>query len=79
MILGIVGFPGPLLDHDPFGITPTAGDLRIHIILPIATRWKAALSVLEVTPTDVAWKWASTSLFELCEKVVDFLRWCGNP
>lgn len=37
VIPGIVGFPASLFDHDPFGITSAAADLRIDIILSIAT------------------------------------------
>ena len=79
MISGIVGFPGPLLDHNPFGITPAAADPRVDIILPIATGRKTAFSVLEVTPTDIAWKWASASPFQLREEIVGFFRRCCKP
>ena len=74
MISGIVRFPGPLLDHNPLGITTAAADLRIDIILPIATRRKTAFSILEVTPPDIAWKWTPSSLFQLCEEIVGFFR-----
>ena len=74
VISGIVGFPGPLLDHNPLGITPAPADLRIDIILPIATRRKTAFSILEVTSPDIAWKWTPSSLFQLCEEIVGFFR-----
>ena len=79
VIPGIVGFPGPLLDHDSLGITPAAADLRVDIILPIATGRKTSFSVLEVTPADIAWKWTPSSFFQLCEEIVGFLRRCCKP
>jgi hypothetical protein len=79
VISGIVGFPGPLLDHDPFGIASAASDLRIDIILPIATRWKASFSVLEITAADIAWEWKPLSLFQLAEQIIGFPRRRGQP
>lgn len=79
VIPGIVGFPASLFDHDPFGITSAAADLRIDIILSIATGGKASFSVLEVTPADIAWKWLASSLFQQPEQIVGFLRRCGRP
>jgi len=74
VISGIVGLPGSLLDHNPFGVTPASADLRVDIILPIATRRKTAFSILEVTPPDMAWKRTPSSLFQLCEEIVGFFR-----
>jgi hypothetical protein len=74
VISGIVGLPGSLLDHNPFGVTSTSADLRVDIILPIATGRKTAFSILEVTPPDIAWEWTSSSLFQLCKEIVGFLR-----
>lgn len=79
MISGIVGFPGSLLDHNPLGITPAAVDLRVDIILPIATGRKTAFSILEVTPPDIAWKRTPSSFFQLCEEIVGFFRRCCKP
>lgn len=73
MIPGIVGFPGPLLDDDSFGIAPAASYLGIDIILPIEASWKTSFSVLEVTPSDVARERYPTSLLELREQIVGFL------
>lgn len=67
VVSGIVGFPGPPFDHNPFGITPAASDLRIDIILPVATGWKASFSVLEVTSPDIPWKRQTPSFFKLCQ------------
>jgi len=56
MILCVIGFPGPLFNNNPFGITATPPYLWIDIILPIATSWKAPFSILELTPADIARK-----------------------
>lgn len=64
MVSGIVRFPSVLLNHDSFGITASAPYLWIHIILPIATSWKASLSILELTSADVAWERRTVSLFQ---------------
>jgi len=79
VISGIVGFPGPLFDHDPFGIAPAASDLRINIILPITTGRKTSFSVLEITPADIAWEWEPLSLFQPAEQIISLLRRCGRP
>ena len=73
MIPGIVGFPGPLLDDDPFGIAPAAPYLRVDIILSIATAWKASFSVLEIAPSNITWEWHATSFFQLRKEIIGFL------
>ena len=76
MIPGVIGFPGPLLDDDSFGIAPAASYLGNYIILPIGASWKTSFSVLEVTSPDVARQRYPASLFELFEQIVGFLRRC---
>ena len=73
MVSGIVSFPGTLFDDDSLGIAPAPLNLWIDIILPIGASWKAPLSVLEVTASDVARERYPTSLFELFEQIVGFL------
>ncbi len=64
MVSGVVCFSSVLLYHESFGITAAAPYLRIHIILPIATSWKASFSILELAPADVAWERRAVSLFQ---------------
>lgn len=72
MVSGVVRFPGALFNDEPFGITAMAPSLRIHIILPIATSWKASFSVLELAPADVAWERRAVSFFQLLQQIVRF-------
>jgi hypothetical protein len=53
VISRVIGFPGPLFNDDPFGIASAASNLRVDIILPIATSWKAPFSILELAPADI--------------------------
>ena len=76
VVSGIVGFSGSLLDDDSFGIAPAASNLGIDIILPIGASWKPSLSVLKVTPPDVARQRSPTTFFELFEQVVGFWGSC---
>jgi hypothetical protein len=76
VVSGIVGFPGSLFDDESFGIAPAASSLGIDIILSIIAPWKTSFSVLEVTSPDVARQRYPTSLLELFEQVVSFLRGC---
>ena len=78
MISGIIGFPGSLFDDDAFGIATAASYLRIHIILPIGASWKTSFSILEVTPSDVAWQGYPASLLELFEQIIGLLGRCGE-
>lgn len=72
MVSGIIRFPGALLDHDSFGVTAASPYLWIHIILSIATSWKASLSILELAPADVAWERRAVSLFQPPQQIVGF-------
>jgi hypothetical protein len=76
VISGVIGFPGPLLDDDAFGIASAASDLGIDIILPIVASWKTSFSVLECTSPDVARERYPTALFKLFEQIVGFLGRC---
>jgi hypothetical protein len=76
VVSGIVGFPASLFDDESFGIASAASSLGIDIILPIVTPWKTSFSVLEVTSPDVTRQRYPTSVFELFEQVVRFLRRC---
>ncbi|CUS39361.1 hypothetical protein COMA2_70100 [Candidatus Nitrospira nitrificans] len=79
VISGVIGFPGPPLDNDAFGIASAASDLGIDIILPIEASWKTSFSVLEITSPDVARQRYPTSLFELREQIGGFPgRCCGR-
>lgn len=76
MVSGVVCFPSVLLNDEPFGITAAAPYLYIHIILPIATSWKASFSILELAPADVAWERRAASFFQSLQQIVGFLRSC---
>lgn len=76
MISRIIGFPGPPLDDDAFGIATAASYLGIHIILSIGASWKTSFSVLEVTPPDVARQRSPTSRLELFEQIIGLLGRC---
>jgi hypothetical protein len=78
VISGVVGFPGSPFDDDAFGIATATSSLEIHIILPIGASWKTSFSILEVTPSDVAWQWCPASLLELCEQIIGLLGRCGE-
>mgnify|MGYP006368273151 FL=1 len=77
MISGVIGFPGSPFDDDAFGIATSASSLGIHIILPIGASWKTSFSILEVTPSNVAWQRYPVSLLELCEQIIDLLARTG--
>jgi hypothetical protein len=53
---GIVGSAGVLLDYDPFRIPRTAAYFGVHIVLPIVAWGKAALAILELAPSGIAWQ-----------------------
>ncbi len=78
MISGVIGFPGSPFDDDAFGIATAASSLGIHIILPIGASRKTSFSILEVTPSDVAWQRHPVSLLELCEQIIDLLGRCDE-
>jgi len=73
MVPRVVRFPRALLDHDSFGITTLAANLWIHIILPIATSWKASFSILKLASADVAWERRAAAFFQSLQEVIDFL------
>lgn len=54
MIPAVIGLPGLLLDDETFRIARSSGNLSIHIIFPVAARRKPVLSILEITPSDIA-------------------------
>jgi hypothetical protein len=62
-----------LLDDNAFGIASAASYLRIDIILPIASSWKASFAILEFASSDVAREWDAASLFESGEQIIGFL------
>lgn len=64
MVSGVVRFPGALFNHDSFSITAASPNLWIHIILPIATSWKASFPILELAPTDIPWERRAVSFFQ---------------
>jgi hypothetical protein len=78
VISGIISFPGSPFDNDAFGIATAASYLGIHIILPIGASWKTSFSILEVTPSDVAWQGYPASLLELFEQIIGLLGRCGE-
>ena len=67
MVAGIVGPAGVLLDHDPFRIPRTAAYFGIHIVLTIVAWGKAALAILELVPSDIAWQGFAIPGLELCQ------------
>lgn len=78
VVSGVVCFPSALLNDESFGITAAAPYLWIHIILPIATSWKAPFSILELAPADVAWERRAVSLFQSLQQIVGFLWSCSE-
>jgi hypothetical protein len=76
MISGIVCFPSALLNDESFSITAAAPCVWIYIILPIATLWKAPLSILKLAPADVARERRAVSLVQPLQQIVDFLWSC---
>jgi hypothetical protein len=67
VVAGIVGSAGVLLDHDPFRIPRTAAYFGVHIVLAIVAWGKAALAILELAPSDIAWQGLARPGLELCQ------------
>ena len=67
MVAGIVGPAGILLDHDPFRIPRMAAYFGVHIVLAIVAWGKAALAILKLAPSDIAWQGFAITGLELCQ------------
>ncbi len=52
--MSVIGFAGPLLDDNPFRAARSSGNLRVHIIFPIASAREPALSILKHTAADIS-------------------------
>jgi hypothetical protein len=62
MIAGVIGLAGLLFDHDPFRITRSARQLRIHIILAIVPLREVSLTVVKCASADVSGKWLALAI-----------------
>lgn len=74
MISGVIGLTRVLLDDNSLRPAGPAGELPIHIVFPITAARKSTFPIPKFPPPDVTGKGRSSSLLELRQQVIGFLR-----
>ena len=74
MIACVIGFSGPLFNHQPFGAPVPARNFGIHVILAISAGRQPALTILKRSSTDVARQRVSMSFLNRLQDLFGFER-----